>query len=493
MRQALHILRKDVRHLWIEMAVVLVCTILLVFTDTSESYWLAKSPLPHNVASMLVTYLLPVSWWVLIVRAIHAEALVGDREFWPTRPYAWPSLLGAKALLVALFINLPMLAGQMVILRANGFPLAGEAAGLLWNQALITVVFLLPVAVAAALTTGMVQFLLVGLVAFVSLLLLSMRFLLFASAIVGGGWPAMEWIHVYYSLLVIALAGVAMLFWQYAQRRTLAGRLAAGAVVLVLAMGAPVSWDTAFAIQSHFGSRAIDPSAIRAGFYQDFQWMTRALIEREHRVSLHIPLELAGVPSGLTAKPEAAAFTIEGPAGAIWRADEEPYGHVTSTGQMTALRTTVDEAFYQRVKDQPVSLRGTVYLTLYGNRQVTQVPFTGSRMDVPGLGRCSATGGSGAPYFLVCNAAMRPPADLVSVRFEQAARDADSYGPIRRVSYSPFPAVLSLNPLTPHISYSTYKGQLESATVSALDPVAFVRAPIAIDGLRLGGYEARLK
>jgi hypothetical protein len=494
MRQALHIFKKDARHLWMEIAVVLLATGLLVLTSTHQQYWLQSARLPQNIAAMLVSYLLPIAWWVLIVRAIHGETLVGDEEFWPTRPYSWKSLLGAKALLIVLFLNLPMLIAQAVILQAHGFSLAAEIPGLLWNQVLLTLVFVLPFAAIAAVTTGMVQFLLIVLVAFAVLTALAMRFMMFATTIVGGGWPAMEWIHIYYSLLVIAIAATAILLWQYAQRRTLPNRILAVAAVAVLAIGAPVSWNTAFALQSRFSRQPIAGSAIRAGFQTNFQWMTRALIERGHRVSLNIPLQIAGISDDVTAKPEGLTVTIEGPGGAVWRAEDEPWSNVASTGQLVALRTVIDEAFYEKVKDQPVNFRGYLFLTLYGHRQVTKVPFVDRLQPVPGLGICSATGGWGAPYFLTCNSDFHPRAYLISVRFEEEAHEQDGRYTARRLaSYSPFPAELSLNPVNPYVSYSTYKGALDGVTVSALEPIAHVRAPLAIDGLKLGAYEARLK
>ena len=494
MRQALHIFQKDARHLWMEIAVVLVATGLLVLTSTQQQFWLESARLPQNIAAMLVSYLLPIAWWVLIVRAIHGETLVGDEEFWPTRPYSWRSLLGAKALLIALFLNLPMLIAQAIILQAHGFPLAAEIPGLLWNQVLLTLVFVLPFAAIAALTTGLVQFLLIVLVAFAVLMVLALRFMVFAAAMVGGGWPAMEWIHVYYSLLIIAIAGPAILLWQYARRRTLPNRILAGSVVGVLALGAPVSWNMAFALQSQFSRRPVAESAIHAGLDTNFQWMTRALIERGHRVSLNIPLKVAGVSDDVTIKPEALTVTIEGPSGAVWRALDEPWSNVASTGQLISLRAVLDESFYERVKDQPVTMRGSLFLTLYGHRQVTKVPFIGRPQPVPGLGICSATGGSGAPYFLTCNSDFHPRAYLISVRFEAETREQEGRYTARRLaSYSPFPAELSLNPVNPFVSYSTFKGALDGVTVSALEPIAHVRAPLAIDGLKLGAYEARLK
>ena len=493
MNQALHILKKDIRYLWIEILLALLVAGLLAFTGVRQSYWLTRPDLTRGIGAMLVPFLLPVAWWTLIVRAVHAETLTGDRQFWPTRPYAWQSLLAAKALFMLLFINVPLLVAQMVVVKAYGFSLSMELAGLLWTQLLLILVFDLPVAAIAALTTGLVQFLLAILIAFAISLLLSMRLMLVTAAIAGGEWGPIEWTHTYYSLLLIGTAALAILLWQYRTRRTLTARISATAILLLLAMGAPFSWTTAFAMQSRFSRRHIDESSLHAGLYTDFKWAARALINRDGSVSLHIPLELSGVPGDLVTRSEGLAATIEGPGGAIWRADENPWANVSTTGQLIALQTKIDGSFYQRVKDQPVRLRGYLYLTLYGNRQVSKVQFDNRVVPVRGMGICWASGGNGAPYFLVCNSAFRPSSELVSVSFEASSRQTNTYMPPRAASYSPFPAQLNLNPVTPYVSYSTFKGPLDGATVMSLEPLAHVRAAIDIEGLRLADYEARLK
>src|ERR1043166_191352 len=97
MRQALHIFRKDIRCLWWEILVVEALAIGYTFVK-SES---------HDI--LYVNGLLPLAWIYLVVRVILQEPLPGDRQFWITRPYAWRSLLGAKALFVIAVINLPRL------------------------------------------------------------------------------------------------------------------------------------------------------------------------------------------------------------------------------------------------------------------------------------------------------------------------------------------------------------------------------------------------
>ena len=86
----------------------------------------------------LLTVLIPVSWWLLIARVIHAETLVGDRQFWLTRPYEWKKLLGAKALFLAVFLYLPLLIAQCLLLFRAGFHPLSFIPGLLFNLLLIT-------------------------------------------------------------------------------------------------------------------------------------------------------------------------------------------------------------------------------------------------------------------------------------------------------------------------------------------------------------------
>jgi hypothetical protein len=267
--------------------------------------------------------------------------------------------------------------------------------------------------------------------------------------------------------------------------------VAAALVVVILGLGAPFSWSTAFALQPRLARQGIDESALHAGLFDKFKWTTRALVNRDGTVGLHIPLELSGVPSDMTPRFDGLTVTIEGAGGALWNANRTPRDQVSTTGQLVALQTTVAGSFYQKVREQPVRLRGYLYMTLLGNRQVSQVAFDQHRKPVRGMGICSASGGNNAPYFLACNSAFRPQTELVSVFFEPSKRLTNA--PVQALSYSPFPAELSLNPMTPHVAYSTFNEPLDAATVVSLQPLAHVRAAIAIEGLRLADYEASIK
>ena len=105
MRQTLHIFKKDVRHLWFEIAAAITVVVAFGFTGARRALWLADPLTNRTAAWTMVLILLPLTWWTLIARVIHDEALPGDRQFWITRPYSWKSLLGAKALFILAFIN----------------------------------------------------------------------------------------------------------------------------------------------------------------------------------------------------------------------------------------------------------------------------------------------------------------------------------------------------------------------------------------------------
>src|ERR1700730_6309594 len=106
MRQVFHIFLTDVRHYWRETAVSV--GLVLAFGWNEMRGWSHERDFAvglggffnYEFLSGLIVALVPTAWSLLAVRAIQGESLVGDRQFWVTRPYEWKRLLTAKVLFV---------------------------------------------------------------------------------------------------------------------------------------------------------------------------------------------------------------------------------------------------------------------------------------------------------------------------------------------------------------------------------------------------------
>jgi hypothetical protein len=250
------------------------------------------------------------------------------------------------------------------------------------------------------------------------------------------------------------------------------------AVVLVALGNALLPWTAAFALQSRLSTQSIDPASLRIDFDSARLWAGRALIEKGDRVWVEIPIKIAGIPAGLSPRYDGVIMDIEASDGATWPADRQPWSHVIARDQALSLQATVDGGFYRKVKDQQVKLRGAMYLTLYGHRRVTDVPFSAQPMAVPGRGLCAASPGAGRKsYYLVCNSAF-----------------LDTQG---MATYSPFPADLALDPVNSHLSYTASLeypfAPFTAAAVQTAEPLAHLRRDFDIGGLRLSDFEVRLK
>src|SRR6267143_2418762 len=490
MRQALHIFKKDVRHLWFEIAVAITVVAAFTFTGARRALWLVDPTTNRIAAWTLVVILFLLAWWRLIERVIHAEVLTGDSQFWITRPYSWKSLLGAKALFILAFISIPMLLADGVIVRAYGLPLAAEMPALLWSQVLIAIVFILPIAALSALTTGFVQLIF----AILTPCVIALGVAIVAPEVVLGGFlGGSDWVKTYYAFLVISVAASAILLWQYSMRGTAVGRSLAVAAGILAVLGMTlIPWSVAFRIQSWLSKQRVDQSLVHVDFDSGNRWLTRVVIEGGDRLRVELPLDITGLPHGMLARPEGFSVHLQAPDGTRWQADQLLLRIAGKMSQKFSLEATVDGAFYRKVKDEPLKVRGSLYMTLFGNRQTVRVPFEDRSVPVPRVGVCSASGGANRQsYFLICSSAFRFPPVLVSYRFIQSSTEAvqdvwSSTEPRRPISYSPFPAELGISPVSQDFTFSTVRAPLSEARVDTVEALVHIRRNFEIDNLRLG-------
>lgn len=62
--------------------------------------------------------------WLLVASIVHAEGLAGTHDHWLSRPIHRGQLLAAKVIGVFLFIVVPVVLLQVVVLAAGGFAFA---------------------------------------------------------------------------------------------------------------------------------------------------------------------------------------------------------------------------------------------------------------------------------------------------------------------------------------------------------------------------------
>jgi len=223
MKMIFHILLKDLRRHWLEISgFVVVCFVWA---------WQESHPLAFEWLHQrgIIPILLFVLWILVTLRLIQGECMVGDREFWPTRPYRWPRLMAAKVLALVLCLNLPLLCAQIYLLHHAKIPVTSTLIpGLLILQGMFLLLLTFPVAVLASITASIVQWVItvVGLILAI-IALLSIPWDKLPNGL-SGGEDVASWIG--FGILVPVMALV--LLWQFARHRETPARWLLGLSLL---------------------------------------------------------------------------------------------------------------------------------------------------------------------------------------------------------------------------------------------------------------------
>lgn len=387
MSQILHIFRKDVRHFWIEILASLV--LLVAYTWRTIHGWSTPQEFPGllEILWQWVTPLLPISWCFLIIRVVHDESLVGDRQFWVTRPYEWPKLLAAKVLLAVTFISLPLFVADIVLLHKAGFSPFHYLLGLLSMQEFMVLFLILPAIVAAAVTSTVVQVLL----SVVGIVLYLIGITSIVSVIPNSGVGPGSSVLGTLGLVIFLGVAVAVTLVQYARRRAWRSRLlifAAAAAMLVASAAMPYSILTAHAfpppaagkppmVQLQFGP-ALPPSPGK-----------RVPEEINGRVALLFPLRVSGVAADSVVIEGGTLATIRSADGRSWTSHWLAEGGLLWPGQDgTYEQVWVDKNFLQQEQSASASVHFSFALTSYHETETRQVVAHEGIFAVPGVGFC---------------------------------------------------------------------------------------------------------
>jgi hypothetical protein len=386
MLQSVHIFRKDARHLWPEILVTLI--LFAAFAWSAPSHWTGSVYAGIlGLLSALLHVLLPLAWLVLISRAVHDETLVGDRQFWTSRPYHWASLLGAKILFVLAFIYLPFLLVQAYLVKHAGLYPTTVVPALLHNLLLLTVAFILPILTLAAVTSTFTRLLVTLLGAIVYLVILG--------AVLGWlSWGRMAPPHLSAAMAILFLALLgSVLVYQYAVRRTDHARIALAAIPLIIFI-AMILLPTNLLIHANY--RPLDTSAgLRLTPIPDglrpHPDSAIPLQTFRNSVLLLIPMQVAGIDENSLYRIDGYAATIDGPNGFHWTSPWQAAGNdqINASTPATGAQIPMSLDVYQKIRNTPVN----VHLTLALDHLKVGAPYTvtatQSPFPIPGRGLCS--------------------------------------------------------------------------------------------------------
>ncbi len=419
MKQILRIFVKDARHQWLEILISFAVTAALVFT--CHSRWHTGAGMYGGAVSFsalglvsslpgLLSFMVPMSWWLLISPLIHDEKLVGDRQFWITRPYEWKKLLAAKVLFLIVFLYVPLLLAQCVMLAEAGFTPFSSFRGLLYDSFLLTCVLVLPLVALAAVTKNFAR---------MTLAVLGGVVCLIAMVLLATYAPPDRIAIPHQGEIMVCLAFclcLAVVLVQYSRRSVRVSWVLLALLVVIFGAfnmgGAP---DNAL-MDRNYPTRQQSAAAARFSYQEKEGIGPAALVaQRRDRVGISIPVLVSGVPDGTVTIPDFLKVTLQSPSGARWTSVWQSVsmnrffpGERVASAQFTMPRSVYDEFL-----GKPLSVQIVFALTQARAGNVEQFALGMNDFAVSGVGTCTPiTGFAERPDeigSITCRAPLRQP------------------------------------------------------------------------------------
>ena len=389
MKQIVHIFRKDVRHHWLE--IVLALAVLAAFTWNEPIQWFPHEFRETGIRGVLTDWLnvlVVVSWWLLIVRVVQGETLVGDRQFWVTRPYEWKKLLAAKVLFVVVFVNVPLLIADVILLAKAGFPPAPSfVPGLLGMQLVLVVFIVLPIAALATVTASIAQMVLALLAIGVYIAGIAALASYIPSAGFSSGSEGLQ------AAAILIGACLAVVVWQYARRKTYKSRavaIAAAGAILIFVVAAPYRTLVAHEYPLAGPAQQLPVQLALDSVKPPALDVAHDMEEIEKSVEVRLPLTVSGVAQGSVVSVDGAMLTIQAPDGLQWNSGWKSVSlRLLPNQQHAQMDFEVKKDLFERIKSTAVKARLSLALTVFHDKDVRGIVATAGEFAVPDVGLCS--------------------------------------------------------------------------------------------------------
>jgi hypothetical protein len=423
MRLMLHTFKKDVRRLW--PAALAVWVMFAGLASVERWRVLSYEVLGESYLTLLTT----MAWACLVALAVLEEPLVGDRNFWTTRPHRWPALLGAKLLFAAFLIHLPSFLAGMFALAGRGFSPVACFGPLLWKQVLFFAAITLPFIALASLVRSFTHFIILVFAGATGVLMVAGVF----GNILVLTTPHDEVRQAAVGLSITA-AALAAIWIQYALRRVIPARVIviAGALVSALFFGL-LSAQAEYAMPGT-GSQEPPRISLRDATSDD---AVRNRLGNWQAAT--IPIEIAPTVGRDRFHISAVQVEVEMPDGVTLHSFPQVINRYAFVRRIDAYATTYfpsgdsprgwlwlrvnNKPAWERAKNARVHIRGAATFEFYRPGRTTTIPAQG-RHSVPDLGWCTTApqedqfSGKTSALRLVCESLQDRPAASVALRHD---------------------------------------------------------------------------
>jgi hypothetical protein len=374
MNQILHIFKKDARRHWPEILISL--ALLALFTRHQLHPWQNSNAFSSFSPYFFIlegSYITPATilfWAFLVVRVVQGESLVGDRQWWVTKPYEWRNLLAAKLLFIFTFISVPLFHVHLLLLHHFGFPMLRNLPALLLMHLGLYFVLLLPALLLASLTKNLGQLLLTA----GCLLLVVVGIAWLASKFPSGDGENLPPIAEHFQEFLIWSSFVTIPIWQFARRRRW---VSAGAFLVPLAVNSLIGIvvPNAKTIEEDYPLVETQTSPARIAIRQPAEMTGRRNVnpwaDALPEVSLHVPITVSGVASGTMVMVNVMKITTDSRQDSRWIHGWK-YQHVDlwPEDQWKSLSYEVGRKDYEKIKTKPLNLHIELALSEYQEADV---------------------------------------------------------------------------------------------------------------------------
>ena len=394
MSKILHIFKKDIRRHWPEILISL--ALLALYTRRELHLWqnssdmFFSSPFSFLLSGSYIPFFLALSWVFLILRVVHSETLVGDRQWWVTKPYQWWQLLLAKLFFIFVFVSVPLFHVQLLLLYHAGFSTLANIGRLFLMQFTLPLIIIVFTFALASLTKNLAQALLgIGIV--VVVLIAGIWLDSITSHMTGDSSRIMDTLE---SLLLFGPL-ILVPVWQFARRRTWTSRATIAACAGVATLLSLIPFSRSVEQSYPLISVSASPAQFSTPTIPEAPDNPSGLPSFMSEAVLSIPLNVSGVVPGSVVLINGVNLTVDSSDDAHWtRGWVGQYQQLWPGSQRQNLNYQVKRKEYEKVKAKLQNLHIQLALSEYqeADARTLVLPATIFRDNDLGICRLSMRG-----------------------------------------------------------------------------------------------------